>query len=129
MLTPSYPGADVNALQKEKATSLIALGKIMHKLIRDGSITDEACVRYSGRISQIDAELCVAEGRRIPRQGEGVCPICGALLASPVASFCGACGANVTEFYTQNTTTCERCGQITAADGQYCTVCGVRRVT
>ena len=118
---------DVNALRLEKEAALVSLGKMMHKLARDGKISDDVCNRLTERISHIDAELCIAEGGRVPGQGEGICPNCNAAIVSAMAAFCGACGTNIAEYYARNTANCGNCGQLTAYDGNYCTVCGVRR--
>ena len=122
-----YPSRDAHSLRREKDTALLSMGKMLHKLVRDGQIGDDACFRLSERIAQIDIELCHAEGNRVPMQGEGVCPNCYAMLASPMAVFCGSCGTNLTDFYSRYMSRCEKCGQLTAAGGGYCTVCGVKR--
>ena len=127
MSAMGYHSRDPNTLRREKETALLSLGKLMHKLIRDGNITDEACFMLSERIAQIDIELCHAEGNRVPMQGEGICPNCYVPLASPMAVFCGGCGTNLTEFYSRYMTRCGKCGQLTASGGGYCTVCGVKR--
>jgi len=118
-------GVDINALRREKETALINLGKAMHKMIRDGEITNAAYSGLSERIAQIDSQICIYGGARVPAQGEGVCPICRNQIA-PTAAFCGGCGTNITDYYSQYTKQCNKCGQITASDGQYCTVCGSR---
>jgi hypothetical protein len=120
-------GKDINALRREKESALLLLGKMMHKLIRDGKISDDACFRLSEQIAQIDVDLCIAVGDRVPGQGEGICPNCGSVLAAQMAAFCGACGMNIAEYYSRNTVRCEKCNQITAMNGHYCTVCGCRR--
>jgi len=122
------PTPDVNTLRKDRTQALISLGKIMHKQIRDGNITNEACSKLSDGIAIIDSRLCIAEGRRIPQQGEGICPICGAPLASATVAFCGNCGTNITDYYAKVTVVCQKCGQLTSSNGQYCTLCGTRRV-
>jgi len=121
-------GRDVTALREEREAILISLGKVMHKIIRDGGLTDNECLRMSERIAQIDAEISKAEGGSIPIQGGGICPRCGSLLTTVTAQFCGKCGTNIAQYYAWNTTLCEKCGQITSTDGEYCIVCGARCV-
>ncbi len=118
---------ELNQLRKEKAEQLIILGRQMHRMIRDGYITDEGVVQIGRRISQIDVELFVGLGNQIPAQGEGICPQCGETLASVMTTFCGKCGANVAEFYSQAMSRCSRCGQLTQSAARYCSVCGVNR--
>jgi len=122
-------GRDINALHREKEAILLQMGKVMHKLVRDNSITSTSCTQLAERIAQIDAEICTYGEGRVPGQGEGVCPNCKATLAAATVSFCTSCGTNLNEFYSQNTAQCTKCGQLTASDGTYCTVCGVKRMT
>jgi len=119
-------GLEPNALIKEKAQLLLSMGKLMHKLVRDGEFTNNSCIQLSERLIQIDAHLCLVQGGNVPEQGSGICPLCKAALVSPMAGFCGVCGANINEFYSQNMRKCEKCGQLTNSTGCYCTVCGVR---
>ena len=126
MTIPANAIRDVGAMRREKEAALLSMGKLMHKLVRDGSIKDDICARLAERIVQIDTEICMAEGSRIPTQGEGVCPHCRNMLASPMAAFCGSCGTNVNEFYAR-AAACSKCHQITRADAAYCTVCGAKR--
>jgi RNA polymerase subunit RPABC4/transcription elongation factor Spt4 len=118
---------DTGALKKEKATALMSLGKLMHKHIRDGKVTDEACVRIADRIAQIDTEIVGAEGNTVPGRDKGVCPNCNVALASPMAAFCGGCGTDINEYYSRSMANCTRCSQLTPSDSKYCTVCGLRR--
>ena len=127
MAIPTNAGRDVGALRREKEAALLSMGKLMHKMLRDGSVKDDMCNRLSERIVQLDMEICIAEGRRIPMQGEGLCPHCGNMLASPMAAFCGTCGTNVNEFYARAMAECGKCHQLSRADAAYCTVCGTRR--
>ena len=120
-------GVDINSLRREKETALLTLGKAMHKQIRDGEVTNSIYVGLSERIAQIDSQICLYSGGRIPAQGEGLCPVCFNAVA-PTAAFCGNCGTNITEYYSQTTARCDKCGQITAADGSYCTICGTKRL-
>jgi hypothetical protein len=127
MVSTNVKGKNTQALKKEKEIALIALGKMKHKQLRDGNLGNEIEKNFSMRISQIDAEIYTAEGVNIPGQGEGVCPVCIKPLATPTASFCGSCGANVAEYYAQNMAKCESCQHLTDAEGNYCTICGLHR--
>ena len=118
---------DIRSLQREKETALLSFGKIMHKIVRDEKISSDAYVQISERIAQLDAEICVLGGGRIPGQSDRVCPSCRAMLTAGSEAFCGNCGMNVTEFYSQNTVRCEKCRQLTVSNGTYCTVCGTKR--
>jgi predicted amidophosphoribosyltransferase len=117
----------IQSLQREKETALLSFGKIMHKIIRDKKINSDAYVQISERIAQIDAEINVLGGRQIPGQSDRICPNCKEMLAIGNDTFCGSCGTNVAEFYLRNTVRCEKCKQLTVANGVYCTVCGTKR--
>lgn len=118
---------DINTLLAEKDAVLISLGKMLHKLIRDGSVNDDSCRVLSDRIAQIDEEIARLSGKSLPVQGSGICPICKMALPAPMSKFCGACGANVVEFYEKFTATCEKCGQVTSSEAAYCGICGEKR--
>lgn len=120
-------GTEVNAIKKEKAQLLLSMGKLMHKLIRDGKIASKSCDQFAERLAQIDAQICIYQGGNVPQQGSGVCPICNAALASPMAGFCGTCGTNINGYYSQSMVRCATCGQLTKSSGGYCTICGVRQ--
>jgi len=122
-----HANGDIQSLQREKDTALLTFGKIMHKIIRDGRITNDAYVQISERIAQIDTEICVLGGGQIPGQSDRICPNCKEMLPVGSDTFCGNCGTNITEFYSRNTVRCEKCRQLTVSDGAYCTVCGVNR--
>jgi biotin synthase-related radical SAM superfamily protein len=122
-------GKDTQVLQKEKGAALMSLGKLMHKLIRDGKIEDANCARLSERIAQIDTDICNAGGGRVPGQGEGICPICNKPLSSLMAQFCGGCGTNIADYYSQSMAKCDVCKQLIMSGSKYCTVCGVLRAT
>jgi rRNA maturation endonuclease Nob1 len=117
--------SDINSLRKEKEAALLTLGKYMHKYTRDGGVTNEMCVYLSERITQIDADVCAAEGGNIP--WKGICPSCSTALASSEAKFCADCGTNIDEYYLRYMEACLKCSQLTMSEGNYCTVCGVKR--
>ena len=119
---------ELNALHKAKSEALIILGYQLHKLVRDGQVTDPDIMKISDRISKIDTEIYIGSGNRVPVEGEGICPGCGEQLASSMSAFCGKCGTNVKEFYSRSMAPCGKCGQLIQTSAQYCTICGVRRV-
>jgi len=127
METTVKTSKELNALHKEKSEALIILGYQLHKLIRDGKITDPDITKISERISKLDVEIYTGSGYRVPVEGEGICPGCGEQLASSMSAFCGKCGTNVKEFYSRDMAPCDKCGQLIQSKAQYCTICGVRR--
>jgi hypothetical protein len=118
---------ELTVLHKAKVETLIILGHHLHKLVRDGAITDPGLVQLSGKVSKLDAEIYVGSGSHVPAQGAGICPGCGEQLSSAVTAFCGKCGTNVKEFYSRDMAPCASCRQLVQSTAQYCVVCGVNR--
>ena len=110
--------------EKQKVHKLIEMGKRAHMLVREGQIGDQELSLLSDQLVKLDAEANAYLGKRPPVRSAGVCPHCNMHFEG---SFCGGCGLNIDEYFAKPVHSCEICGFIVEADGNYCGVCGSKR--
>ena len=110
--------------EKQKIQKLVEMGKRVHKLAREGQLTDPELLTLSSQLVQLDAAANAHLGKKAPVKGDGFCPQCGVQF---VGTFCGACGLNVDEFFERPLHTCKLCGFIVGEEDVFCGICGNKR--
>ena len=110
--------------ENQKIQTLVEMGKRVHKMAREGRLTDPELMALSGQLTQLDAVANAHLGKKPPVKGDGPCPTCGAHF---VGAFCGACGLNVDEFFEKPVFTCNSCGYVVGDEDVFCGICGNKR--
>jgi len=110
--------------ERQKIQKLVEMGKRVHLLARGGQLRDPELVALSDQLVGLDAQANAHLGKYPPKRGDGVCPRCNTPFEGV---FCGGCGLNIDEYFSQPMHTCDVCGLVVEASDIFCGICGSMR--
>lgn len=118
---------DFNKVLQERGNKLMKLGEHTYWLYRNDKIELPEFEELLSELKELDKDIFVINNELTPEKGSDICPKCKAKLDGTGIKFCGSCGTNIDEFYTQNTAKCISCENIISIDAQFCGICGCKQ--